>query len=70
MKGHKNIAQFLGICTEPLCLVSDFYRDGSLYNFLGDFNKTMDENDVKRFAKDICCAMAHLHQEGKKIIKK
>jgi len=64
MRSHKNIAQFVGICVEPLCLISDFYNDGSLWNYLQDYTRTMDENDMKKVAKEICCGMAHLHQEG------
>lgn len=29
IRPHENVAQLLGICTEPLCIVTKFYPRGS-----------------------------------------
>jgi len=63
LKGHPNITQLLGICFEPLCLVTEFVENGSLRKFLSS-DAPMDTEMQIQIARDIAAGMLYLHREG------
>jgi len=63
LRPHKNAVVFLGVCTKPLCILTEFCPMGSLEAFLKSDAK-IDMPTVIRMACDISAGMAHLHAEG------
>uniref|UniRef100_A0A0D9WYQ8 Protein kinase domain-containing protein n=1 Tax=Leersia perrieri TaxID=77586 RepID=A0A0D9WYQ8_9ORYZ len=61
---HKNVVQFIGACTRPpiLCIVTEFMRGGSVFDFLYNFRGTFQLPDVLRIASDVSKGMNYLHQ--------
>uniref|UniRef100_A0A0E0LKG9 non-specific serine/threonine protein kinase n=1 Tax=Oryza punctata TaxID=4537 RepID=A0A0E0LKG9_ORYPU len=61
---HKNVVQFIGACTRPpiLCIVTEFMRGGSIFDFLYNFRGTFQLPDVLRIASDVSKGMNYLHQ--------
>ncbi|KAL5196671.1 hypothetical protein ABZP36_000183 [Zizania latifolia] len=61
---HKNVVQFIGACTRPpiLCIVTEFMRGGSIFDFLYNFRGTFQLHDVLRIASDVSKGMNYLHQ--------
>ncbi|XP_040381731.1 serine/threonine-protein kinase STY17-like isoform X2 [Oryza brachyantha] len=61
---HKNVVQFIGACTRPpiLCIVTEFMRGGSIFDFLYNLGGTFQLPDVLRIASDVTKGMNYLHQ--------
>jgi predicted Ser/Thr protein kinase len=63
LKGHPNITQLLGICGDPVCLITEFVDNGSLKKLL--FSECpLDMSLQIRIARDIAAGMLYLHNEG------
>jgi hypothetical protein len=65
LRPHVNVVQLLGICLEPLAIVTEFMEEGSLHSFLMDKEKTpeIEIDKVKKAARGIAAGMLHLHSE-------
>jgi len=61
---HPNICQFLGVVAEPLCLVIELMREGSVINLMNNRAITMDSSVVISIAKQASCGMLYLHSKG------
>jgi len=61
---HPNICQFLGVVEEPLCLVIELMREGSVINLMNNRTVTMDAAVVTSIAKQTSCGMLYLHSKG------
>jgi len=57
---HPNVVLFRGICIEPLCIVVDYYKEGSLHDFLRTNNEITDNMKIS-WATDIAKGMFHIH---------
>ena len=70
---HPNIIGFLGLCSNPLCIVTDFASKGNLFDFIHSNNPDI-QNEVKqlslqfKIAYDIACGMGFLHNRIPAII--
>jgi len=63
LKPHPNITQLLGVCLFPLCIVTEFVENGSLFAWLHS-EKPMD-NDMKlKILRGTAAGMHHLHAQG------
>jgi len=63
LRNHQNVVMFLGICDEPLCVVTEFMEGGSLYALLHSDQKIPD-NIRNQMVIDIARGMLHLHCEN------
>jgi len=63
MRPHPNIVQFLGMCLEPLCILTEFYERGSLHSFLRKSDEMNDELQWK-IIRGVAAGMLHLSSEG------
>eukprot|EP01118_Nematostelium_gracile_P005775 TRINITY_DN1836_c0_g1_i4.p1 TRINITY_DN1836_c0_g1~~TRINITY_DN1836_c0_g1_i4.p1 ORF type:complete len:569 (-),score=140.04 TRINITY_DN1836_c0_g1_i4:44-1750(-) len=61
---HPNVCQFLGIVKEPLCLVMELMREGSVVNLMKNKAITMDAAVIISIAKQASCGMLYLHSKG------
>ncbi|KAG2614304.1 serine/threonine-protein kinase STY46-like isoform X4 [Panicum virgatum] len=61
---HKNIVRFLGACTKPktLCIVTEFMKNGSVYDFLHKRKGSFKLPSLLKAAVDISKGMDYLHQ--------
>ncbi|PUZ59039.1 hypothetical protein GQ55_4G009800 [Panicum hallii var. hallii] len=61
---HKNIVRFLGACTKPktLCIVTEFMKNGSVYDFLHKRKGSFKLSSLLKAAVDISKGMDYLHQ--------
>jgi len=64
LRPHVNVVQFLGITSAPapLCIVTEFMDQGSLYAYLHGDSK-IDTNILMNLVKGIAAGMLHLHKE-------
>jgi len=53
----------LGICMEPLCIVTDYYKNGSLLNYLESHGKELNNKQLMKILQGIAAGMSHLHVE-------
>ena len=68
---HPNIIEFIGLCTSPLCIMTDFAAYGNLYDFLHDdkYKSLASSWPLKlRIAYDIAEGMRFLHNRIPPII--
>jgi len=63
LRPHKNIAQLLGFCENPICIVIVFYPKGSLRMYLKDPANVISLELSLKFAKGIAAGIGHLHLE-------
>jgi len=62
LRPHKNVVLFLGVCIDPMCLVTEFVEKGSLSVYiLSDAEIPM--NLSVKWIKGIAAGMLHLHSE-------
>ncbi|CAN6162672.1 unnamed protein product [Urochloa humidicola] len=61
---HKNIVRFLGACTKTkaLCIVTEFMKNGSVYDFLHKRKGSFKLPGLLKAAVDISKGMDYLHQ--------
>jgi len=64
MNVHKNVCLFVGICTEPLCILTEFCEKGSLDKLLGDSNVEITNKTKFNWIEGIAKGMHHLSEEG------
>jgi len=66
LRPHVNVVQFLGITggQYPLCIVTEFLDQGSLYGFLHGGDVKIDTNMMMTLVKGVAAGMLHLHREG------
>ncbi|KAJ3118884.1 hypothetical protein HK098_005821 [Nowakowskiella sp. JEL0407] len=62
---HPNILTILGACPIPpnVCVLTEFSTRGNLFNYLHDPSNEYDHNMAIRFTREICNALAYLHQQ-------
>jgi serine/threonine protein kinase len=60
---HPNIVQFLGICPDPLCTVTEFMPRGNLADFIRSphYARKVNYSVLIGFALDCCRGMSFLH---------
>jgi len=64
MKPHQNVVQFLAVCPEPLCIVTEYCAKGSLWGILQSLDLSTDPHLLLQFVKDIAKGMLHLQLEN------
>jgi len=62
LRPHRAIVTMLGVVTDPLCIVTQFYENGSLLALLLSETKLSMEMNMK-FVKGVASGMLHLHSE-------
>jgi mitogen-activated protein kinase kinase kinase 9 len=68
LKPHANVVTFLGICLDPLAIVTEFLPEGALNDKLEDDSFTMPWSLQVSIIKDVAAGMLHLQEE--KIVHK
>ena len=53
---HPNVVSFLGITISPLCIISEYYNEGSLFDYLHSNSIINDDQKIK-FSLDIAKGM-------------
>ena len=53
---HPNVVSFLGITISPPCIISEYYNEGSLFDYLHSNSIIKDEQKIK-FSLDIAKGM-------------
>ncbi|CAK7346801.1 unnamed protein product [Dovyalis caffra] len=63
---HRNVVRFIGACTQSphLCIVTEFMRGGSLYDYLHKNHNVLELPQLLKFATDVCKGMEYLHQNN------
>ncbi|XP_071158428.1 mitogen-activated protein kinase kinase kinase 20-like [Mytilus edulis] len=63
---HRNIIQFYGAVDEEpnFCLVTEFAKNGSLYDYLKNDKDMLDFAHIVRWAREIAQGMNYLHEEA------
>ncbi|EPS74340.1 hypothetical protein M569_00412, partial [Genlisea aurea] len=63
---HKNIVRFICACTRPplLCIVTEFMRGGSVYDFLHKQKGVFNLSTLLKIAADVSKGMTYLHQNN------
>jgi serine/threonine protein kinase len=56
--------QLFGVCSKPICIVTEFLQQGTLSDVLGKRKEAITELQMIRWAKDIASGMHHLHMEN------
>ncbi len=66
MNPHRNIVQLIGVCSNPLWVVTELYARGSLDNLLRDEQQIFPNEPHTRLAiiRGISLGMLHLEKEG------
>jgi len=67
LRPHPNVAQLLGVCTNPstpLCIVTEFVQLGNLHDILHDTTVHLKLKVMLEMCKDIVRGMLHLHSEN------
>jgi serine/threonine protein kinase len=62
VKPHANVAVFLGMCREPLCIVMEYLPGGNVKSLLTS-NQSLSLHMVLNMARDTAAGMFHLHEE-------
>jgi len=65
---HPNLVNLIGVCLDPLCIVTEFMAYGDLYNFLQDTSRDLDLALRLKIAIDIASGMLFLHSAKPPII--
>eukprot|EP00019_Armaparvus_languidus_P013333 CAMPEP_0168584814 /NCGR_PEP_ID=MMETSP0420-20121227/3345_1 /TAXON_ID=498008 /ORGANISM="Pessonella sp." /LENGTH=547 /DNA_ID=CAMNT_0008619651 /DNA_START=159 /DNA_END=1802 /DNA_ORIENTATION=- len=60
---HRNIVRFVGACTQPFCLVTDFCERGSVYDLVIKHKQQISLKLILSILRDAACGVWHLHQE-------
>jgi len=63
MNSHKNVVLFLGVCNNPLCIVTEFCEKGSLQAVLLDTSVILSQEVKNKIILDIASGMYHLSSE-------
>jgi serine/threonine protein kinase len=63
LKPHPNITQLLGVVIHPLCIVTEFIENGSLYSWIQS-KKEMTPEMKLNIIKGTAAGMLHLHSQG------
>ena len=63
---HPNIVLLMGAITVPpsLCIVMEYFREGTLYDLLHKKKIILMEKDKTRITQQILCAVQFLHKYG------
>ncbi len=64
IKAHPNLIQILGICTSPLCIVSEFCSHGSLDKLLRNPSFVITQPMIYKWVRGIVAGLYHLSKEG------
>jgi serine/threonine protein kinase len=60
LKGVENIAEFIGFCTKPCCILLRFYKEGSLEMLISS-GKTIKPKLMLSLLKDISNGISEMH---------
>ena len=60
LKPHSNIAQFFGICLNPLCVVSEFLSNGDLRHYLDNKAIEIGGQEALKWIKQIALGKYNL----------
>jgi len=53
LRAHSNVVQVFGICIDPLCIVTEYLQDNSLFDLIFVSNVVLDIQQAVWIAKDI-----------------
>jgi len=62
LQPHPSVVQFLGICEDPICMITEYCGNGSLKSLL-DSNKPIDSKLQFKIISNIVSGMYHLENE-------
>jgi len=60
---HPNIVNFVGACTDPLCILTEFYANGNLWVLLRKKASEFTWERIHRTASELAQGMNYLHNE-------
>lgn len=60
LRPHSNIVQFLGVCTNPLCVLYEYLPKGDLATFVLNPDNKIDEELTRKWVNGIALGMLHL----------
>jgi len=63
LQPHPNVVTFLGISENPVCMVTEFCKNGSLKSHLDDFKKPIPNQLQLKIISDVAAGMYHLENE-------
>lgn len=62
MRPHPNVVLYLGVCREPLCLVTEFVANGNLLTLI---RKEPINDEMKlKICQGVAAGMLYLHEQG------
>ena len=61
---HKNVINLIGICSDPLCIVTEYLEGGNLQQCLSSPQQLVSLDECMKFIKEICMGLQHLHQNA------
>jgi Protein tyrosine and serine/threonine kinase len=64
LRPHANVVALLGVCQEPLCLITEFLAKGSLSDFLEKPENSLSSQQLQTMLLGIARGVLHLHLEG------
>eukprot|EP01116_Phalansterium_solitarium_P002641 TRINITY_DN1278_c1_g1_i2.p1 TRINITY_DN1278_c1_g1~~TRINITY_DN1278_c1_g1_i2.p1 ORF type:complete len:431 (-),score=86.43 TRINITY_DN1278_c1_g1_i2:460-1752(-) len=63
LRPHPNVVLLLGVCIDPVCIVSEYLSAGSLHGLIMDQKASLGLTQCLTALLDIARGMAHLHAE-------
>jgi Protein tyrosine and serine/threonine kinase len=64
LRPHANVVALLGVSQEPLCLVTEFLAQGSLWDYLEEPTNSLSSQQLHMILLGIARGVLHLHLEG------
>ena len=61
---HPNIVKFIGVCVEPIAIVTELIRGRDLWEIIHDPAVTYTYADVRKLAIGCARGMQHIHEKG------
>ncbi|EFA74867.1 protein tyrosine kinase [Heterostelium album PN500] len=58
---HPNVVMFMGIVTNPPCIITEYMSGGSLYDVLHSKHCNLDKTMMFKMMRDLAIGMSHLH---------
>jgi len=61
MTPHENVIQLIGVCLNPVYIITQYCANGSLLNYMKQ--NVLSSPQIKKIITDISCGMSHLHSQ-------
>lgn len=68
LRPHPNVVLLLGVCQNPVCIVTEFLPRGSLWDILNS-TQPINTSLKKKIIRDVASGLYHLHNEVGKLLK-